>query len=428
MSKGMKNLALGASGPLVELVQSILRSLGYYSGEVQGSFDRNTANKVTAFQVDTMLPASGEVNDLTWQALMPYVNGRTDYVVQQGDTLFRIADKFKTTERRILYANPGISPDVINVGQTIKVPFGSVIPTGISYSSSILNMNIAALKVIYPFLTIGIMGYSVTGQMIPYIKIGTGSRNVFYSGAIHANEWIVTPVLMKFIEELSLAYVNNDEIFGYPARQILEQTTIYITPMCNPDGVDLVTGELGRDTLLYQRAKWIASQYPDIPFPQGWKANLNGVDLNLQFPAGWDQAREIKAEQGFTQPAPRDYVGAAPLSEPEAILLYQFTKMNNFDLVLAYHTQGEVIYWQFMDYAGEDAYRIGQEFSKVSGYLLADVPYASSFAGYKDWFLQDYGRPGYTIEAGEGENPLPISQFDEIYRDNLGILVYGAMF
>ena len=34
---------------------------------------------------------------------------------------------------------------------------------------------------------------------------------------------------------------------------------------------------------------------------------------------------------------------------------------------------------------------------------------------------------GYTIEAGVGENPLPISQFDEIYRDNLGILVLGAV-
>lgn len=35
--------------------------------------------------------------------------------------------------------------------------------------------------------------------------------------------------------------------------------------------------------------------------------------------------------------------------------------------------------------------------------------------------------PGYTIEAGIGVNPLPISQFDEIYRDNIGILILGAI-
>lgn len=34
---------------------------------------------------------------------------------------------------------------------------------------------------------------------------------------------------------------------------------------------------------------------------------------------------------------------------------------------------------------------------------------------------------GYTIEAGIGVNPLPISQFDEIYRDNIGILILGAV-
>ena len=33
---------------------------------------------------------------------------------------------------------------------------------------------------------------------------------------------------------------------------------------------------------------------------------------------------------------------------------------------------------------------------------------------------------GYTIEAGIGENPLPISQFDEIYNDNIGILILSA--
>ena len=32
----------------------------------------------------------------------------------------------------------------------------------------------------------------------------------------------------------------------------------------------------------------------------------------------------------------------------------------------------------------------GQKFAKVSGYSLTNVPYESSFAGYKDWFLQEH--------------------------------------
>ena len=63
----------------------------------------------------------------------------------------------------------------------------------------------------------------------------------------------------------------------------------------------------------------------------------------------------------------------------------------------------------------------------MSGYRLENTPYNSSFAGYKDWFIQNYNRPGFTIEAGLGVNPLPISGFDKIYHDNLGILVLGAI-
>ena len=70
---------------------------------------------------------------------------------------------------------------------------------------------------------------------------------------------------------------------------------------------------------------------------------------------------------------------------------------------------------------------IGNEFARVSGYSLEETPFNSSFAGYKDWFIQDYNRPGYTVEVGEGQNPLPISQFDTIYNDILGIFVLGSI-
>lgn len=101
--------------------------------------------------------------------------------------------------------------------------------------------------------------------------------------------------------------------------------------------------------------------------------------------------------------------------------------MHNFRLIITYHTQGKEIYWQFQNYAPAEAEDIGNIFASVSDYTLANVPYESGFAGLKDWFIQDYRRPGYTIEAGIGTNPLPISQFDEIYNDNIGILVFGTI-
>ena len=101
--------------------------------------------------------------------------------------------------------------------------------------------------------------------------------------------------------------------------------------------------------------------------------------------------------------------------------------MHNFSLVLAYHTQGKEIYWQFQNYNPPNSFEIGQKLAESSGYLLAETPYNSSFAGFKDWFIQNYNRPGYTIEVGLGTSPLPLSQFDKIYSDNLGILVLGSI-
>lgn len=353
--------------------------------------------------------------------------GYVVYSVKLGDNVYDIANEYKTSIERIIVSNPNINMYRMRPGAEIIVPVRNVVDTQVSYSSEILEKDIRNLKLIYPFLEVGEIGKSVLNKSLPYIKIGNGNKKVFYSAAFHANEWITSLVLMKFLEEYAKAFVENKNIFGYNAQALYYTTSLYIVPMVNPDGVDLVTGSIKNVEDAYKNAVQIANNFPEIPFPDGWKANINGVDLNLQFPAGWEQAKEIKFSQGYTMPAPKNYVGTTPISEPESRAIYDFTLKNNFKLVIAYHTQGKEIYWNFQNLAPESAKIIGEKFAKASGYLLTEVPYNSSFAGYKDWFIQEHIKPGYTVEAGLGENPLSISQFDKIYNDNIGILVLGLV-
>ena len=293
-------------------------------------------------------------------------------------------------------------------------------------TAALCDRTILELVGAYPNCRTELLTETAFGRPVRTLVIGRGPRKVLYTAAHHANEWITTPVILKFIEDFAQAIRDNTEIFNEDARQLEQAVTIYTVPMVDPDGVDLVTGVLQPGQLQYEAAAALSQNYPTIPFPDGWKANLLGVDLNLQYPAGWLRAREIKFAQGYTRPGPRDFVGRAPLTQLESRALAGYTEAVDPALVLAFHAQGRTIYWQFGDIEVPGARELGERFAQVSGYSLEDTPEASAYAGYKDWFIQEFRRPGYTIEVGEGVNPLPLSQFDEIYNDCLGILVTAA--
>lgn len=303
----------------------------------------------------------------------------------------------------------------------------AIVNTSVPITSESCDRMIRQLVEKYPFCRTELLGSTAFQRPLRTIIIGTGPRKVLFTAAHHANEWITALVLLKFAEELAEAIQTGGEIYGNKASDIAQAVTIHMLPMVDPDGVDLVAGAIDEGDFQYTLARRIAQDYPNIPFPDGWKANLLGTDLNLNYPAGWLMAREIKFTQGFTSPAPRDYVGRAPLNQLETQTLTNYTEDVDPALVLAYHSQGREIYWQFMNYEVPGARELGEKMAQASGYTLAEVPYNSSFAGYKDWFIQQYRRPGYTIEVGQGTNPLPLSQFEEIYRDNLPILTIAAL-
>ena len=91
----------------------------------------------------------------------------------------------------------------------------SIVPDQVPYSSALNNSVITELLRQYPFLKSGEIGRSVMGKPLRYLSIGTGRKQLFYSAAWHANEWITTPVLLKFAEDYARAYAAGKPLGSF---------------------------------------------------------------------------------------------------------------------------------------------------------------------------------------------------------------------
>lgn len=289
------------------------------------------------------------------------------------------------------------------------------------FTSARQEQLLAQLRQRYPFVYARTLTRTAFGRSVAALQLGGGPRKVLITAGHHANEAITSALLWRLLFAYCQALRTGGTLGGIPARTLFSGSMLYLVPLVNPDGADLAAGGCGPDTAEYRAAAQIAAGYPDVPFPLGWKANLRGVDLNLNYPARWNLARRIKKERGVDGPAPRDFAGFSPLDQPETAALAAFTSCIHPDLMLALHAQGEVIYPGPEESAPDGAAELGAAFAAASGYALEPVPPESANAGFKDWFLQRFRRPAFTIEVGSGENPLPPAQLDEIYARTLGI-------
>ncbi|MBO4467688.1 MAG: M14 family metallocarboxypeptidase [Clostridia bacterium] len=256
------------------------------------------------------------------------------------------------------------------------------------------------------------IGKSVLGKEISALALGDPQSYSLYAAAFHGSEHITSNVIMMWLEDLCEAVQNDTPIGGINIRKALFGRGVMIIPRINPDGCDIsVLGAAACGEKAWEIERMTAGDF------KRYNANFRGVDINHNFDAGWKELRDKERKMGILGPSPGRFGGFSPESEPETAALCDLCRNNNIRQVFAIHSQGRVIYWSYGKRRPGRSRRIAELMSTESGYAL-DYPISiADGGGFKDWFIEKFDRPGFTIEIGKGQNPLPVDSAKDIYDE-----------
>lgn len=288
-----------------------------------------------------------------------------------------------------------------------------------------LEKSIAKLTTSFPFCECFSIGKSWEGRELYCLKLGNGPKKALYVGAHHSLEWCTSQILMQFAAEYCQKLQNGDFFKGYKVSKIFEGASIFIIPMLNPDGIELTVNGISEEHPLFLRVTKMINKSTDF---STWQANIRGVDLNHNYNAGWNEGKVHEQDMNIFFPGPTRYSGEYPESEKESAALCAFVRGLKPDMVIAFHSQGREIYYDFRGKLPPNAENLASIYSKLCGYRLEKPTGITSFGGFKDWFIEEYNKPGFTLECGEGKNPLTAAQTEAAYNELKELMLSAPMF
>ncbi|MDZ5473942.1 M14 family zinc carboxypeptidase [Bacillus sp. 31A1R] len=296
-----------------------------------------------------------------------------------------------------------------------------IVDPTVIYTYKKLEEDIRAIqKKYHKNLEVKVIGKSHFGRKIYAAKLGKGKKSIFLIGSHHGREWLTTTLIMKMLEEYTKSYSKGKD-YGEYSTSILDEVSIWFIPMLNPDGVTIQQGFIEEFPKYYQLRLLMINQFKE-DFSR-WKANGKGIDLNRQYPAGWDQLNEKPAFPSY-----QFYKGRKPVQAREVKIMTDFTKEKKPLLAVAYHSSGREIYWEYKNGKHLDRdYIFAKKTSNLTGYRLAKPSKKASGGGYTDWFITNFHRPALTIEICpivKETNP-PLLTFQEEWSRNkfVGIML-----
>ncbi|HHT83839.1 MAG: M14 family zinc carboxypeptidase [Christensenellales bacterium] len=242
------------------------------------------------------------------------------------------------------------------------------------------------------------VGVTHLGNPIPMVTKGNGANGVsiLLVGSVHAREYITSYLLCGLLKDYE------------------GQTRIDCVPVLNIDGVFLCRNGA---RLFPPNSKTLE----ELIYLNGgcdfslWKANIRGVDINVNFDADWG-----KGELNTKTPGSENYIGPYPESENETKAAVELLRKNNYNMVVAYHSKGEEIFYGY----GDDL-RYKEHSLRVADFLGYRLKTSDNSAGgLKDYVVKQLKGYALTIEVGEDrfEHPYPMEELSALLKKHKGSL------
>lgn len=265
-----------------------------------------------------------------------------------------------------------------------------------AYTSDEVYRDIGLIAKQYPgVVSVSSAGKSTQGKDLTLVKLGHGPKKALITAGIHSREHLTITFTMLCLEEYAAYYTQNASYGGYNMRELLDRYTLYIVPMMNPDGTDIVT-------------KFTDPLYNYTGSRMEFKSNANGVNLNRNFPFYWNQITDGGVSTKYTDM--QKYKGPSAGSEAETKAIMNLCSQNKFEWLFSMHLRGNCIYWR--DTANgtvPNDWELTQKLTGKCGYWAVETSTETNDfgGGLENWFRGAYNRPGFCIELVPSNIPSP---------------------
>lgn len=256
------------------------------------------------------------------------------------------------------------------------------------------------------------IGTSEDGRNIWCLRIGNASagKKILIDAGIHGREWLNPLMIMRKSEEILRQYADY--------KSALSKVCVYIVPMINPDGVTI--SQYGFGAIRSPKLRKICQKTKASA--RTWKANARGVNLNFNFPGGWNPDNKAKKPDGITYP------GKKAASEKETQAMMKFVnRISGWKGALNYHSTGSILYWNYNVESDASLYQrqssLAYRVNYYTGYRLMPKSISTDpNGGFGDWLIYNKKIPNVTVETGSVMCPLPHSQLKKIIKENSSLL------